>query len=98
MPLWLPKPVSPGAGRELQRLSYLGAFFSLSVFAEDDVSTMLFVVSRLEKNPNDVFVLLAIFFSFRLKWLKNISQGLPLLLKTRGLLASHCSITWNLQG
>lgn len=38
MPLWLPKSLSPGAGRELQRLSYLGAFFSLSVFAEDDVS------------------------------------------------------------
>ncbi|KAM6046667.1 ubiquitin conjugation factor E4 B isoform 6-T6 [Chlamydotis macqueenii] len=38
LPLWLPKSLSPGAGRELQRLSYLGAFFSLSVFAEDDYS------------------------------------------------------------
>ncbi|XP_058498860.1 ubiquitin conjugation factor E4 B isoform X4 [Solea solea] len=36
LPLWCPKPVSPGSGREVQRLSYLGAFFSLSVFAEDD--------------------------------------------------------------
>ncbi|XP_035757700.1 ubiquitin conjugation factor E4 B isoform X5 [Egretta garzetta] len=36
LPLWLPKSLSTGAGRELQRLSYLGAFFSLSVFAEDD--------------------------------------------------------------
>uniref|UniRef100_A0A8D3B6D6 Ubiquitin conjugation factor E4 B n=1 Tax=Scophthalmus maximus TaxID=52904 RepID=A0A8D3B6D6_SCOMX len=36
LPLWCPKPVSPGSGREIQRLSYLGAFFSLSVFAEDD--------------------------------------------------------------
>ncbi|KAM6402675.1 ubiquitin conjugation factor E4 B isoform 2-T2 [Rhynochetos jubatus] len=36
LPLWLPKCLSTGAGRELQRLSYLGAFFSLSVFAEDD--------------------------------------------------------------
>ncbi|XP_077168442.1 ubiquitin conjugation factor E4 B isoform X1 [Paroedura picta] len=36
LPLWLPKSLSPGTGRELQRLSYLGAFFSLSVFAEDD--------------------------------------------------------------
>ncbi|XP_075577590.1 ubiquitin conjugation factor E4 B isoform X4 [Pelecanus crispus] len=36
LPLWLPKSLSAGAGRELQRLSYLGAFFSLSVFAEDD--------------------------------------------------------------
>uniref|UniRef100_A0A672ICS7 Ubiquitin conjugation factor E4 B n=1 Tax=Salarias fasciatus TaxID=181472 RepID=A0A672ICS7_SALFA len=36
LPLWSPKPLSPGCGREVQRLSYLGAFFSLSVFAEDD--------------------------------------------------------------
>uniref|UniRef100_A0A667X222 Ubiquitin conjugation factor E4 B n=1 Tax=Myripristis murdjan TaxID=586833 RepID=A0A667X222_9TELE len=36
LPLWCPKPLSPGCGREVQRLSYLGAFFSLSVFAEDD--------------------------------------------------------------
>ncbi|KAG7521279.1 ubiquitin conjugation factor E4 B isoform X2 [Solea senegalensis] len=36
LPLWCPKPLSPGSGREVQRLSYLGAFFSLSVFAEDD--------------------------------------------------------------
>lgn len=38
LPLWCPKPLSPGCGREIQRLSYLGAFFNLSVFAEDDVS------------------------------------------------------------
>ncbi|XP_029362601.1 ubiquitin conjugation factor E4 B isoform X3 [Echeneis naucrates] len=36
LPLWCPKPLSPGCGREIQRLSYMGAFFSLSVFAEDD--------------------------------------------------------------
>ncbi|XP_058265494.1 ubiquitin conjugation factor E4 B isoform X2 [Hemibagrus wyckioides] len=36
LPLWCPEPLSPGAGREIQRLSFLGAFFSLSVFAEDD--------------------------------------------------------------
>ncbi|XP_077370861.1 ubiquitin conjugation factor E4 B isoform X2 [Festucalex cinctus] len=36
LPLWCPKPMSPGCGREIQRLSYLGAFFSLSVFSEDD--------------------------------------------------------------
>lgn len=36
LPLWCPKPLSLGCGREVQRLSYLGAFFSLSVFAEDD--------------------------------------------------------------
>ncbi|XP_029012650.1 ubiquitin conjugation factor E4 B isoform X2 [Betta splendens] len=36
LPLWGPKPLSPGCGREIQRLSYLGAFFSLSVFVEDN--------------------------------------------------------------
>ncbi|XP_030624607.1 ubiquitin conjugation factor E4 B isoform X2 [Chanos chanos] len=36
LPLWCPDSLSPGAGREVQRLSFLGAFFSLSVFAEDD--------------------------------------------------------------
>ncbi|XP_062282906.1 ubiquitin conjugation factor E4 B isoform X1 [Scomber scombrus] len=36
LPLWCPKPLSPGCGREIQRLSYLGAFFNLSVFAEDN--------------------------------------------------------------
>lgn len=36
LPLWCPDPLSPGTGREIQRLSFLGSFFSLSVFAEDD--------------------------------------------------------------
>ncbi|XP_066873916.1 ubiquitin conjugation factor E4 B isoform X3 [Kogia breviceps] len=40
LPLWLPKSLSPGSGRELQRLSYLGAFFSFSVFAEDDTKVV----------------------------------------------------------
>ncbi|XP_062871125.1 ubiquitin conjugation factor E4 B isoform X1 [Trichomycterus rosablanca] len=35
-PLWCPDALSPAAGREIQRLSFLGTFFSLSVFAEDD--------------------------------------------------------------
>ncbi|XP_036033431.1 ubiquitin conjugation factor E4 B isoform X1 [Onychomys torridus] len=40
LPLWLPKSLSPGSGRELQRLSYLGTFFSFSVFAEDDAKVV----------------------------------------------------------
>ncbi|XP_036855643.1 ubiquitin conjugation factor E4 B isoform X3 [Manis javanica] len=40
LPLWLPESLSPGSGRELQRLSYLGAFFSFSVFAEDDAKVV----------------------------------------------------------
>ncbi|XP_012975461.1 ubiquitin conjugation factor E4 B isoform X2 [Mesocricetus auratus] len=40
LPLWLPKSLSPGSGRELQRLSYLGVFFSFSVFAEDDAKVV----------------------------------------------------------
>lgn len=51
LPLWLPKPLSPGAGRELQRLSYLGAFFSFSVFAEDDVSRGSWHVPGLQIPP-----------------------------------------------
>lgn len=35
LPSWLPKPLSEASGRELERLSLLGPFFSLSVFAED---------------------------------------------------------------
>ena len=35
---WLPSVISPGPGIEFQRLSFLGPLFSLSVFAEDDVS------------------------------------------------------------
>ena len=35
---WLPDPVSPAHGMELEKLSFLGPFFSLSVFAEDNVS------------------------------------------------------------
>jgi hypothetical protein len=35
---WLPSIISPGPGIEFQRLSFLGPLFSLSVFAEDDVS------------------------------------------------------------
>ncbi|XP_077997981.1 ubiquitin conjugation factor E4 B-like [Glandiceps talaboti] len=36
LPNWIPKPITNAVGRELQRLSLLGCFFSLSVFAEDD--------------------------------------------------------------
>ena len=36
---WLPDPITPAAGMELEKLSFLGPFFSLSVFAEDNVSS-----------------------------------------------------------
>ncbi|XP_070562106.1 ubiquitin conjugation factor E4 B-like isoform X2 [Ptychodera flava] len=36
LPYWLPKPITNAEGREFQRLSLLGNFFGLSVFAEDD--------------------------------------------------------------
>ncbi|CAN8015971.1 unnamed protein product, partial [Ixodes persulcatus] len=35
-PLWLPQPVSAATGKEVARLSLLGPFLGLSVFAEDD--------------------------------------------------------------
>ncbi|KAG8434802.1 hypothetical protein GDO86_012957 [Hymenochirus boettgeri] len=36
LPSWLPKLLSPASGREIQHFSFLGSFFSISVFAEDD--------------------------------------------------------------
>lgn len=33
---WLPEPVSKAGGREIQRLSFLGPFLQLSVFADED--------------------------------------------------------------
>ena len=38
-PNWLPDPITEAQGMELEKLSYLGPFFALSVFAEDSVST-----------------------------------------------------------
>jgi hypothetical protein len=40
IPSWLPKPLSEACGKELERISLLGPFFSLSVFAEDSVSSV----------------------------------------------------------
>lgn len=33
---WLPNPITSSAGREMEKISLLGAFLGLSVFAEDD--------------------------------------------------------------
>lgn len=38
---WLPDVFSQASGMEVARLSYLGPFFALSVFAEDNVSALL---------------------------------------------------------
>ncbi|XP_028394040.1 ubiquitin conjugation factor E4 B-like [Dendronephthya gigantea] len=35
LPSWLPEPLSEASGKELERISLLGPFFSLSVFFED---------------------------------------------------------------
>ena len=102
LPLWLPKSLSPGSGRELQRLSYLGAFFSFSVFAEDDVSILAICTLWLscpDSFPDIHYLSIEFVPSLsRLKWLKNISQGLPLPWKTLVWLANHCSITWSWEG
>ena len=37
---WLPESVTPAAGKELEKLSFLGPFLALSVFAEDNVSNL----------------------------------------------------------
>lgn len=102
LPLWLPKSLSPGSGRELQRLSYLGAFFSFSVFAEDDVSiaascTLLLLCS--DSFPNVRYMWIGFLLSLcRRRWWKNISQGPPLPWKTLEWWASRCSITWSWEG
>jgi hypothetical protein len=36
---WLPDVFTQAAGMEVAKLSYLGPFFALSVFAEDNVSS-----------------------------------------------------------
>ena len=35
---WLPDSATPAAGKEVEKLSFLGPFLALSVFAEDNVS------------------------------------------------------------
>ena len=39
---WLPETKSQAAGMEMEKLSLLGPFLGLSVFAEDNVSGLLF--------------------------------------------------------
>ena len=36
--LWMPSPLSRAEGKEIEKLSLLGPFLSLSVFSEDCVS------------------------------------------------------------
>lgn len=38
LPMWIPSPLSRAEGREIEKLSLLGPFLSLSVFSEDCVS------------------------------------------------------------
>ena len=42
---WLPEGESQAAGMEMEKLSLLGPFLGLSVFAEDNVSSLLFSFS-----------------------------------------------------
>ncbi|KAI0243357.1 Ubiquitin conjugation factor E4 B [Lamellibrachia satsuma] len=44
---WLPEPVTQAIGMELEKLSFLGPFFGLSVFAEDNTK----VVEKFFSNP-----------------------------------------------
>ena len=38
LPNWLPDALTPAQGTELEKLSFLGPFLSMSCFAEDSVS------------------------------------------------------------
>ena len=42
---WLPESVTPAAGKELEKLSFLGPFLALSAFAEDNVSKIFPYIS-----------------------------------------------------
>lgn len=50
---WLPKAVTPAGGMEIERLSYLGPFFSLSVFAEDSVKVVDKYFSDVQISPEN---------------------------------------------
>ena len=41
LPSWNPDPLSNAGAKELEVLSFLGPFFKLSIFAEDNVSMVL---------------------------------------------------------
>jgi len=56
-PLWLPPMMTFATGREMQRLTYLGPFFQLSVFAEDDPRVVEAFFSTLSMPPDSVKVL-----------------------------------------
>ena len=43
--IWLPESVTPAAGKELEKFSFLGPFLALSVFAEDNVSKIFPYIS-----------------------------------------------------
>lgn len=77
-PNWLPDPITPAAGMELEKLSFLGPFFSLSVFAEDSVSSSDFNLLLLTLTLL-VWTLKGIIFFSRPEWLKSTlrTQNLP---------------------
>ena len=66
LPSWLPKPLSEACGKELESISLLGPFFSLSVFAEDSVSYRLVPRRFLAKKILIVIPVLYIQTSYRL--------------------------------
>lgn len=56
-PLWLPPMMTFATGREMQRLTFLGPFFQLSVFAEDDPRVVEAFFSTLSMPADSVKVL-----------------------------------------
>ena len=51
LPSWLPSPLSDAQGKELEKLSCLGAFFSTSVFDDDDVSDPCIILCVVKFGP-----------------------------------------------
>lgn len=51
---WLPDSATPGAGKELEKLSFLGPFLALSVFAEDNTKVVEKHFSGHQLTPDNV--------------------------------------------
>lgn len=56
-PLWLPPSMTSANGREMQKLTFLGPFFQLSVFAEDDPRVVEAFFSTISMPPDSIKVL-----------------------------------------
>ena len=76
LPLWLPSPLSDAQGKEMAKLSFLGPFFALSVFADDDVSAGTHKSLFLTVNKSDISQNPSVFLSIVFKSFLQIIIGI----------------------